>query len=321
MTRYLAQRLGQSLVVCWAVSVLVFFGVYLIGDPISLLVPPDAGQAAMDHLRQEMGLDRPLVEQYGRFLANLLRGSLGRSFVYREDAIGLVLQRLPATLELAASAMLIALVVGVPAGLYAGAHPDSREDRLVNFGSILAFSVPSFWMGILLILLFAVDLNWLPASGRGATVSLVGAQFSVFTLDGLRHIALPALNLAMFPMGFITRVTRTGMREAINLDFVKFARALGNTRGRIVRRYVLKYVSIPIVTISGIYFGILIAFAVVTESIFSWPGMGKLLIDSILLLDRPVVVAYLLLIVAIILVKNLLIDLIYVALDPRVRIG
>lgn len=320
MTAYLLKRLGQSLLVCWIVSLIVFFGVYQIGDPVELLVPADAGQAAMDAVRQELGLDLPIYQQYANFVWNLLHGSFGTSFVFREDAIELVLERLPATLELAIVAMSLAVAIGIPLGMYAGAHPDTKADRIISLGSVLGFSLPSFWVGILLILLFAVNLNWLPASGRGQTVSVLGMQLSVFTLDGWRHLILPAANLAVFPMGFVIRVTRSGMREAIGLDFAKFARAQGVSRGQLVRKYILKYISIPIVTIVGIYFGVLIAFAVVTESIFAWPGMGKLLIDSMILLDRPVVVAYLLVVVAIILVQNLLIDVVYGILDPRIRV-
>ena len=321
MAGYLLRRLGQSLLVCLAVSLLVFFGVYMIGDPLLMLVPPDAGPAATAKLRVELGLDLPVWQQYGLFLWNLLHGSLGQSFVFREDAIGLILQRLPATFELAVSALLIAVLVGVPLGMYAGSHPDSKADRAIALGSVLGFSLPSFWFGILLILAFAVSLGWLPASGRGQTVNVAGVPLSILTVDGIRHLILPAINLSLFPMGFIIRVTRAGMREALGLDFVKFARAQGQSRSQVVRRSILKYVSIPIVTVIGLYFGVLIAFAVVTESIFSWPGMGKLLIDSIILLDRPVVVAYLLVVTVIILAVNLLTDLIYGWLDPRIRIA
>jgi peptide/nickel transport system permease protein len=321
MAFFLLTRLLQSLVVCAILSVIVFFGVYMIGDPVLLLVPPDAGQEAVAHMRSEMGLDLPAWQQYARFLAHLAQGSLGTSFVFREDAVHLILEGLPATLELAGCAMLIALGVGIPLGLYAGEYPDTIADRSIAFASVLGFSLPSFWVGILLILLFAVDSNLLPASGRGQTVTVAGVPVSLLTLDGLRHLVLPAINLALFPLGFIIRVTRSGMREAMGLDFVKFARAQGLSRRDVIRKYVFKYISIPIVTVAGIYFSVMIAFAVVTESVFSWPGMGKLLIDSIVMLDRPVIVAYLLVIVLLILVQNLLIDLVYVALDPRIRIS
>jgi len=320
MGRYLGARLVQSVFLCWAVSLIVFVGVYAIGDPMSLLVPPEAGQEATDRLRDELGLNLPLWRQYLRFAANAAHGNLGESFVFRESAVRVILERLPATFELALSAMVIATIVGIPLGLLAGAYPDTALDRALTVGSVLGFSLPTFWVGILLIFVFAVQLGWLPASGRGETVSVLGIGFSLFTVDGLRHLALPALNLALFPLGFIIRLTRSGMREAMGLDFTRFARAQGNSRRQVVQHYVLKYVSIPIVTLVGLYFGILLAFAVVTESVFSWPGMGKLIIDSINRLDRPVIVAYMMMTVIIIIVLSLVVDLFYALLDPRVRL-
>ncbi len=320
MARYILKRLAESLVVCWAISLVVFVGVYQIGDPVALLVPPEAGQAALEAVRAELGLDRPLHEQYLRFAWNLLHGNLGESFVFRQSAVVVIVERFPATFELAFCAMALATVIGIPLGLLAGAYPDTWIDRVITLGSVLGFSLPTFWVGILIIFLFSVELGWFPASGRGPTVAVLGVQLSVFTLEGLRHLALPALNLALFPMGFIVRLTRSGMREAMGLDFTRFARAQGNSAGAVVRHYVLKYISIPIVTLIGLYFGILIAFAVVTESVFAWPGMGKLIIDSINRLDRPVIVAYLMVTVFIIVLLNLIVDLVYLLLDPRVRL-
>jgi peptide/nickel transport system permease protein len=249
-----------------------------------------------------------------------VQGDLGESFVFRESAVAVILERFPATLELAVAAMVIAVVIGVPLGLIAGIYPDTTLDRSVMIGSILGFSLPTFWVGILLILLFAVQLGWLPASGRGATVEVLGIDWSIFTWDGLTHILLPAFNLSLFPMALLVRLTRAGMREAMDLDFARFARAQGNTRRQVVTHYVLRYISIPLVTMIGLYFGVLIAFAVVTESVFSWPGMGKLIIDSINLLDRPVIVAYMMVSVLIFVVLSLLVDILYAALDPRVRL-
>lgn len=320
MFLFIFRRIGQGAIVLLAVSLIVFVGVYQIGDPLALLVPPDASQEAVDKVRQSLGLDRPLYAQYGTFLWNALHGDLGTSFVYRESAVSVILERLPATFELALSAMIIAMLIGVPLGLLAGAFPDGKLDNSLMVVSVLGFSLPTFWVGILLILLFAVNLGWLPASSRGETVNIAGIEWSIFTLDGLRHLALPAFNLALFPMSLILRLTRSGMREALDLDFVKFARAQGNTSGQVVTRYVLKYISIPLVTMIGIYFGVLIAFAVVTESIFSWPGMGKLIVDSVNMLDRPMIVAYLSVTVVLFVFLNLLVDLAYAWLDPRVSL-
>ena len=319
MLLFLARRVVQALVVLLVVSLLVFVGVYLIGDPMTLLIPPEADAAMVARTRAEMGLDAPLYMQYLRFLGNAVQGDLGNSFVFRESAVAVILERLPATMELALMAMLIAVVVGVPLGLVAGALPNTGVDNTLMLGSVLAFSLPTFWVGILLILLFSVTLGWLPSSGRGETVDVFGVDLSILTPNGLRHILLPALNLSLFPMALMIRLTRAGMREAMELDFVKFARAHGNSKSQVIRHYVLKYISIPLVTMIGLYFGILIAFAVVTESVFSWPGMGKLIIDSIKLLDRPLIVAYMMIAVVIFVVLGLIVDLLYALLDPRVR--
>ena len=231
-----------------------------------------------------------------------------------------ILQRLPATLELAVTATVLAVLVGVPLGVLAGATAPSRLDRWLMTGSIFGFSLPTFWVGLVLIVLFAVDLGWLPAAGRGATVDVLGVRLSVFTVDGLRHILLPALNLSLFPMALILRLARSGVREAMSQDFVRYARAKGLAPGRILFVHVLKRVSIPIVTVSGLQLGNLIAFSVVTESVFAWPGTGKLIIDSINQLDRPVVVGYLMIIALLFVAINLLVDLCYAVLDPRARL-
>ena len=321
MVLFLAKRFGQAVFVLIAVSLIVFIGVYFIGDPSTLLIPPDASTETAERVRKSMGLDAPLYVQYLVFMFNALQGDLGTSFVFRQSALQIILERFPATFELALSAMVIAIAIGVPLGLIAGAAADTPLDRSLMVGSVLGFSLPTFWVGILLILLFAVTLGWLPASGRGDTVAVFGIQWSFFTLDGLRHLVLPAFNLALFPLALLVRMTRAGMREAMDLDFARFARAQGNSRTQVVIHYVLKYISIPIVTMAGLYFGILIAFAVVTETVFSWPGMGKLLIDSINLLDRPIIVAYLLVTVVVFVTLSLIVDLVYALLDPRVRLN
>jgi len=320
MAGFLARRLLQGLIVLLAVSVVVFVGVFQIGDPTTLLIPPDATQETIDKVRAEMGLDRPLHEQYLVFLGNAVQGDLGTSFVFRESAVKVILERFPATFELAVAAMTMAVVIGVPLGLLAGVYPDTWIDRSLMVGSILGFSLPTFWVGILMILLFAVQLGLLPASGRGDTVNLLGVEWSILTRDGLSHIALPALNLALFPMALLVRLTRAGMREAMELDFARFARAQGNNKRQVVIHYVLRFISIPLVTMIGLYFGVLIAFAVVTESVFSWPGMGKLVIDSINLLDRPIIVAYMMISVLIFVIISLVVDILYAVLDPRVRL-
>ena len=232
----------------------------------------------------------------------------------------LILQRMPATVELALTAMTIAIVIGLPLGLWAGLKPDSVAAKSIMAGSILGFSLPTFWVGLMMIMVFSVWLGWLPATGRGETVEVLGLQLSLFTWDGLRHLIMPATNLALFKLSLLIRLTRAGTREAMVQDYVRFARAKGVPEQRVVSVHVLKNILIPIVTVVGLEFGSLIAFAVITESIFAWPGMGKLLIDSITVLDRPVIVAYLMIIVFLFILINLAVDILYTALDPRVRL-
>ena len=320
MALFLLRRFLQGVLMVLLASVLVCVGVYAIGDPMALLVPNAATTETREAAARALGLDRPLYELYLTFLTNALQGNLGVSFVFRESALTVILERLPATLELASAAMFLALVIGVPWGAVAGMTPGGLADRSLLIGSVLGLSLPTFWIGILLILFFAVELGLLPASGRGETVEVFGVALSFLTLDGLRHLILPALSLSLLPMAILGRLTRSGVIEALNLDFSRFARAQGNSRNQIIMRYVLRYISIPLVTVFGIYFGTLIAFTVVTESVFSWPGMGKLIIESIGQLDRPLVLAYMMLSIVLFMVINLVVDVLYCLLDPRVRL-
>ena len=320
MATWLARRLVQALFVVLAMTVIVFVGVNVIGNPIDILISPEADQAERLRALAALGLDRPLWQQYLSFLWGIGHGDLGRSFVFNEPAMRIIMQRLPATLELAVMAVLLSIVLGIPAGLYAGLRPDGWLARTLMAGSILGFSLPSFWVGIMLIYMFAVQLGWLPSTGRGATRSLFGVQWSFLTWDGLRHMLLPAVNLSLFNISLILRLVRAGVREALPSDYVKFARAKGLSPGRVIGVHVMKNILIPVVTVLGLEFGTTIAFSVVTETIFAWPGVGKLIIDSINLLDRPIIVAYLMLIVLLFVLINLLVDLLYTALDPRVRL-
>lgn len=320
MSVFIIRRLFQSVVLVLAMSVLVFLGVYAIGNPADILITPDATPDERAALIAHFGLDKPLHEQYGRFLGNALRGDLGRSFKFNEPALGLIAERVPATLELAFTALLITVVVGIPLGLYAGFRPNALPSKLIMGISAFGFSVPVFWLGLMMVMVFAVFLGWLPASGRGETVKLLGVPVSFLTADGLSHLLLPALNLAFFKLSLIIRLTRAGTQEVVRSDYVKFATAKGLKPARIVLVHVLKNTLIPIITVLGMEFGRTIAFATVTESIFAWPGMGKLIIDSINTLDRPVIVAYLMMIVVMFIVINLVVDVIYSALDPRVRL-
>ncbi len=327
MLVYVIRRLMQAALVMVVMSMLVFAGIYLIGDPVAMMVSPDATELDRAAVRATLGLDQPMWRQYLVFVGAALHGDFGKSFLAGQPAMGLIFERLPATLELAFAALVISLALGLPMGVYAGLRPNSVGAKTIMTGSILGFSLPNFWVGLMLIMTFAVMLPdllpwWprLPASGRGATVDVLGVRLSLFTLDGWRHLLLPAITLSLYKGALIVRLARATAREVLPMDYIKFARAKGLSERRIVGVHVLKNIMIPIATVSGLEFGQTVAFAVVTETVFSWPGVGKLLIDSILLLDRPVVVAYLVIIVFFFVALNLVVDLLYSVLDPRVRL-
>jgi peptide/nickel transport system permease protein len=321
MLVFIIRRLLQSVAVLAVMSVLVFVGVYAIGNPVDILINPQADQEDIARAIKGLGLDKPLWQQYLVFLQRAVTGDLGNSFAFNVPAIRLILERMPATMELATAAMLIAIVLGIPLGLWAGLKPGSIAGKAIMTGSILGFSLPTFWVGLMLIMVFSVQLGWLPSSGRGPTTNLLGVAVSFLSWEGLAHLAMPATNLALFNIALVIRLTRAGTREALVQDYVKFARAKGLSDARVIGVHVLKNISIPIVTVVGLQFGSLIAFAIVTETIFAWPGMGKLIIDSINVLDRPVIVAYLLIIVTLFIAINLAVDLLYSVLDPRVRLA
>ncbi|MGZ0188073.1 MAG: ABC transporter permease [Alphaproteobacteria bacterium] len=321
MWGYLIRRLAQAAMVVAIMAAIVFFGVNVIGSPVDILINPEFDQAELERAIRALGLDKPLHEQFYYFIKNALQGDLGTSFVYGEPALQIIIERMPATMELALTSLLLSIVLGVPLGMYAGLRPNSPFSKTVVAGSILGFSLPTFWVGIMMILLFAVLLGWLPSTGRGDTVDVFGIEVSFLTWNGLTHLAMPAINLALLNTSLVLRLARAGAKEAALQDYVKFARAKGMSESRIVLRHVLKNIMIPVVTVLGLEFGGLIAFSVVTESVFSWPGMGKLIIESIQVLDRPVVVAYLMMTVLLFVTINFVVDIVYSLLDPRVRMG
>jgi len=321
MLVFILRRLLQSILVLVVMSLLVFTGVYAIGNPVDILISPDATQAERMATIAALGLDKPMWMQYLVFVKKALAADLGKSFAFNVPAIELIFERMPATLELAIFAMLMAIVIGLPLGLYAGLKPRSFTARTIMTLSIFGFSLPTFWIGLMLIMIFAVTLGWLPSNGRGPTTLLLGIPVSFLSIEGLRHLLLPAFTLSLLNIALIIRLTRSGTQEALMMDYVKFARAKGLSDARIIGVHVLKNIMIPIVTVIALQFGSVIAFAVVTETIFAWPGMGKLLIDSINVLDRPIIVAYLLIIVGLFIFINLVVDIAYSLLDPRVRLG
>lgn len=321
MLIFVLQRLFHSVLVVFVMALLVFFGVFMVGDPVAILIDPMADQIEIARATKALGLDKTMWAQFWIFLSNALQGDLGRSFVTSEPALKMIVERMPATLELAFLAIFISVIVGLPLGMIAGINPDSGFSRTIMGGSILGLSLPSFWIGLMLILLFAVQLGWLPSFGRGETVDIMGISVSFLTLDGLTHLLLPATNLALFKISLVIRLARAGTREVLMQDYIKFARAKGLSERRIIFVHLMKNILIPIVTVIGLELGGVIALAVVTETIFSWPGMGKLLIDSIESLDRPLIVAYMIITVLMFVTINFFVDVIYTLLDPRVKIG
>jgi len=320
MAATIIRRLLQAVIVMAVMSALVFVGIYLIGDPVSMLASPEATEIERDAIRHALGLDQPVWTQYLTFITEAVRGNFGSSFLTGEPAMHLIIDRMPATLELAVAAMLSAVLIGVPLGILAGLRPQKPSSRAIMTGSVLGFSLPNFWVGLMLIMIFAVYLGWLPAGGRGQTVQIGTIGLSCLTLDGLSKLILPAATIALSKCAMIIRVTRAATCESLPMDYIKFARAKGLREQRVLGVHLLKNILIPIVTVTGLEFGQVVAFAVVTETVFSWPGMGKLLIDSIITLDRPVVVAYLMLMVFFLVLLNLVVDILYCVLDPRVRL-
>ena len=315
-------RLSQAILLLFAMSLIGFLGIHSVGNPVFNIVnietatPEDIRNATI-----ALGLDQPIWHQYGVFIGNVVRGNFGTSYIYHMPAFALVISKLPATLELACVAMLVAAPIGIGLGLLAGRQSGTAFDRIVLKSSVFALSIPSFWLAMMLILGGAVLTGWFPSGGRGATLGLLGQEWSILTRNGVWHIVLPALALAIPNIALIARLSRSGTIEVESLDFTRFCRAKGLSPRRILLRHTLPNISVPIVTIIGLQFGGMLAFAVVVESIFAWPGIGKLLIDSIQLLDRPVVMATLTFISVIFVALNAFVDLFHAVLDPRVRLS
>ncbi len=319
MIKYIIKRLWQSGILAFIMSLIVFFGMYVVGDPVEMLSDEDWTEEDKIELAIELGLDKPLHEQYLNFAGDIVKGDFGVSFVYNRPVLDLIIERLPATIEVALLAMVIGLGVGIPLGIYSGIKGNSWGTRFISFFTTIGYSTPNFWQAILLILIFAVFLQWLPASGRGLTNPMFGIEWSLLSIDGLKHMALPAINLAIYKICMQSRLARSGTQEILYQEYMTFARAKGITRNRIIRRHLLRNILIPIVTITGLEIGGLIAFSTVTETVFAWPGIGKLLLDSIHMVDRPVVVAYLILITLMFVFINFIVDVLYAFLDPRIR--
>jgi len=318
--KYIVKRFVQMIVVLFVVSILVFMLTNFIGDPVDMLVPENATVEQVESARARLGLDKPLPVQYGIFLKDVLHGNFGKSYTYGKPAMGLIMERMPATLELVAIAALLVLLIAIPLGVYAGAYPKRRSSKIIMSGSILGISLPSFWVGMMMIYIFAVMLRALPASGRGNTVNVLGVNLSVFAPGGLRFIILPAVTLALTNVATTLRLTRSGIMENMRQDYIKFARAKGVSSRSLLFGHALKNALIPVITIFGMDLGNMIAFTTITETIFAWPGMGKLLIDAINKSDRPIIVAYLMTAACMFVVLNFVVDLLYTLVDPRIEL-
>ncbi len=320
MLAFILRRILQSIAVMAVVALVAFALFNFTGDPVVFMVGQDATAAEKAAIRADLGLDQPTYVQFARFAGNALQGDFGRSLRQSRKVSTLLAERLPATLELASVAALIALAAGIPLGVYTALRRESRLAQLLLAGSLVGVSLPTFLIGILLILVFAVKLGWLPSFGRGDTVALGWWTTGFLTVSGLKALVLPAITLSLFPMTLVMRLVRAEMLEVLRTDYIKFARARGLTDRAIHFGHALKNTLVPVITITGLQLGAIIAFAIITETVFQWPGMGLLFIQAVNFADIPVMAAYLCLIALIFVAINLAVDLLYYAVDPRLRI-
>ncbi len=320
MLAFILRRLAQAVIVMLTVAFIAFMLFQYVGDPVTNLLGQDATPAQRAELRADLGLDRPFPVQFAYFVGNALRGEFGLSLRQGRKVSSLIVERLPATLELSFVAAVIALVVGIPMGVYAALRRGSFLSQLMMMISLLGVSLPTFLVGILLILVFAVTLKWLPSFGRGDVVMLGSWSTGFLTVDGWKHLILPAVTLAVFQLTLIMRLVRSEMLEVLRADYIKFARARGLPDRIVYFGHALKNTMVPVITITGLQLGALIAFAIITETVFQWPGMGLLFIQAVNFADIPVMAAYLCLIALIFVLINLAVDLLYFVVDPRLRI-
>lgn len=319
MTTYIIRRIIQGVIVLLAVTMICFIIFRYMGDPVQTLAGRYATQKDREEVRQTFGLDKPMHVQYGHFLWDALHGNFGKSYVSRVPTLNLILERFPATFELAATAVFLAFTIGLGLGVLVSLKPYALSNRLIMATSLGGISIPTFLIGILLIMIFAVFLGILPPFGRGETVQVGFWRTGFLTLDGIKHLILPAITLAMYQLAVILRLTRAGMREVLAEEYIKTAKAKGLPPSKVIIKHALRNVMIPVVTITGLQFGEILAFAIVTETIFQWPGMGNLLLTSIYESDQPVIATYIMLAAVIILTINILVDVIYAFLNPKIR--
>ncbi|MEW7009268.1 ABC transporter permease [Lentilitoribacter sp. EG35] len=320
MTGFVVRRLIQSIFVMLAVSLLAFALFRFVGDPVAVMVGQETSIEDQERLRQQLGLNDPIISQYLRFLGNLVEGEFGFSYRTRQPIGEMLLARIPATIELGLVSLLISLIVGVPAGVYTALKNDGVLANSILVSTLIGISIPTFVIGIFLIFIFGVQLGWLPTFGRGETVQIGWWRTNFLTIDGLRALILPALTLGIYQLTLTMRLVRSEMQDVMNTDFIKFAIARGIDYRTVHYRHALGNSMIPVVTIIGLQFGGVIAFSIVTESVFQWPGMGLLFLDSIKYVDIPVMSVYLVVIALIFVIINLIVDVLYFVIDPRVRL-
>jgi ABC-type dipeptide/oligopeptide/nickel transport system permease component len=319
MATYLIKRLLQGIIVLLAVSFVCFIMFRYTGDPVLMLAGKYATQQEREMVRVSYGLDRPIYVQYASFIGGALKGNFGKSYISSVDALDMILERMPATLELAFTAICISFVLGVGLGVVVSVWPTGLISRAIMAGSIFGISIPTFLIGILLVMVFSVYMEVLPSFGRGETVQIGTWRTGLLTVDGWKHIILPAFTLSGYQLAVLLRLTRAGMREVLSEEYIKTAWAKGLSPFKVILKHALRNVLIPVVTIAGLSFGELVAFSIVTETIFQWPGMGNLLLTSIFETDQPVIVTYIMLAAVIILTINILVDLMYAFLNPKIR--
>ncbi|MFT2097836.1 ABC transporter permease [Marinomonas sp. 2405UD66-6] len=320
MFYFISKRLIQSVFVMLAVAFLAFSLFRFVGDPITQMTGVETSIADQERLREELGLNDPFISQFGRFTADMLQGDFGFSYRTRQPVADMIASRIPATLELGVVALLISLIIGIPAGVYTSLRPRGVITQTILMTTLIGISIPTFVIGIMLIFLFGVQLGWLPTFGRGETVSIGFWESSLFSIDGWRALILPAITLGVYQLTLTMRLVRAQMMDVMRTDYIRFATARGVPMKQLYFRHALANTMVPVITIIGLQFGGVIAFSIVTESVFQWPGMGLLFLESIRFVDIPVMGVYLVVIAFFFVVVNLLVDLLYVAIDPRLRV-
>ncbi|WP_341704795.1 ABC transporter permease [Ferrovibrio sp.] len=319
MIAFIVRRLVQAALVMLAVAFIAFAMFNFVGDPVAIIAGQDLPAEQRIQLRKDLGLDDPMPVRFARFVGNAVQGNFGLSYRTTQPVGGMIAERLPATLELSFVAALFALFAGIPMGVFAGLYPNSWISRLMMTVSLIGVSLPTFLIGILLIYIFAVLLGWLPSFGRGEVIRLGFWSTGLLTLDGLKAIILPAITLGLFQLTLIMRLVRAEMLEVLRTDYIKFARARGLSNRAVHFGHALKNTMVPVITITGLQLGAIIAFAIITETVFSWPGVGLLFLQSVLYADIPVMSTYLVMIGLVFVVINLIVDMLYFVVDPRLR--